>query len=141
MADEKKGILKEFRDFIASGNLIQLSVAFILGVAIGAVVKSFTDDIMMQFVAAIFGKPDFSDITITLRHDVGTDPATGESIDAVLRIGSFLNAVIALILTGIVLFAIVKAYNRLIRKEKPAPSGPTEIELLTDIRDALQTRG
>jgi large conductance mechanosensitive channel len=137
---KKKGFLREFREFIASGNLIQLAVAFILGAAIAAVIKSFTDDIMMQLVAAIFGKPDFSDVTITLRHNVGHD-ADGHSIDAVLRVGTFLNALISLVLTGLVLFVIVKLYNNMRRKQEEEAPGPTEVELLTQIRDELRARG
>src|SRR3954452_12343703 len=104
MADpDKKGFIAEFREFIASGNMIELAVAVILGGAVAVVIRAFTDGIMMQIVAAVFGKPNFDDVTITLRHDVGTDPATGESIDAKLFIGTFINALITLVLTGLVL--------------------------------------
>ncbi|HLM17582.1 MAG TPA: large conductance mechanosensitive channel protein MscL [Acidimicrobiia bacterium] len=139
MGEQKKGVVKEFREFIASGNMIQLAVAVILGAAIGVAIKAFTDGIIMQIVAAVFGKPDFSDVTIVLRHNVGTD-ANGNSVNAVLQIGTFVNALIALVLTGLVLFAIVKMYNTFKRKEAAENPGPTEIELLTDIRDALRTR-
>jgi large conductance mechanosensitive channel len=154
MADSKssstsKGLIQEFREFIASGNMIELAVAVILAGAVGVVIKAFTDGIMMQVVAAIFGKPDFNDVTITLRHNVETvKDADGKVIDhkdAVLQIGTFINALISLVLTGLVLFAIVKAYNRLKRRqaaveEAAEPSGPTEIELLTEIRDALKAQ-
>ncbi|HRE00813.1 MAG TPA: MscL family protein, partial [Ilumatobacteraceae bacterium] len=86
MADNNKGLIKEFRDFIASGNMIELAVAVILGAAVGAMIKAFTDGIMMQIVAAIFGQPDFSAIKITLRKNVGTD-ADGNPTDSVLQIG------------------------------------------------------
>jgi len=153
MADPKsKGLIKEFREFIASGNMIELAVAVILAGAVGVVIKTFTDGIMMQIVAAVFGKPDFNDVTITLRHNVETvknADGTTTSKDAVLQIGTFINALISLVLTGLVLFAIVKAYNRLKRRQAVAeaveevmaePAGPTEIELLTEIRDALKAR-
>src|SRR5829696_7947157 len=133
MGEQKKGVVKEFREFIASGNMIQLAVAVILGAATGVAIKAFTDGIIMQIVAAVFGKPDFSDVTIVLRHNVGTD-ANGNSVNAVLQIGTFVNALIALVLTGLVLFAIVKMYNTFKRKEAAENPGPTEIELLTDIR-------
>jgi len=154
MADPKsKGLIQEFREFIASGNMIELAVAVILAGAVGVVIKAFTDGIMMQLVAAIFGKPDFNDVKITLRHNVESvkDPVTGvvTQKDATLQIGTFINALISLVLTGLVLFAIVKAYNRLKRRQAVAeaveevmaePAGPTEIELLTEIRDALKAR-
>jgi large conductance mechanosensitive channel len=139
-----KNFVKEFKDFIATGNMIQLAVAVILGAAIGAVIKAFTDGIMMQIVAAIFGQPDFSEITITLREDVGTkvDAATGveSSVDSVLQIGLFINALISLLMTGLVLFLIVKAYNKMQAKKEDEPAGPSETDLLTEIRDLLRTR-
>ena len=139
-----KNFAKEFKDFIATGNMIELAVAVILGGAVGTVIKAFTDGIMMQLVAAIFGKPDFKDVTITLRKNVGKD-ADGKSIDSVLQIGTFINTLISLILTGLVLFMIVRAYNKMKKKKEAegdaAPAGPTEVELLTEIRDALKARG
>jgi len=108
------------------------------------VIKAFTDGIIMQIVAAIFGKPNFDDVTITLRKNVGADPADPtKQVDAELRIGTFINTLISLILTGLVLFLLIKAYNRMKRKaaEEPATDpGPSEIELLTEIRDALRAR-
>lgn len=138
-----KDFAKEFKSFIATGNMVELAVAVILGTAIGAVIKSFTDGIMMQIVAAIFGKPDFSDVTIVLREDVGTVVVDGveTSVDSELQIGLFINALISLLLTGLVLFMMVKAYNRMKRKQlEENPPGPTEVELLTEIRDALAAR-
>lgn len=142
-----KNFLKEFKSFIATGNMIELAVAVILGGAIGAVIKSFTDGIMMQLVAAIFGQPDFSKLSITIRKNVGTklaaDGKTKIPADATLQYGAFLNTLISLVLTGLVLFMMVKAYNKM--KKPPVEveevSGPTEVELLTEIRDALKARG
>ncbi len=151
MADsvKSKGLLTEFKEFIASGNMIELAVGVILAGAVGVVIKAFTEGIMMQIVAAIFGQPDFNDVKITLRKNVSkvvdpTDPTKVTYKDATLQIGTFINALISLLLTGLVLFAIVKAYNRLKRKqvveEAAGEKGPTEIELLAEIRDALQAR-
>jgi large conductance mechanosensitive channel len=139
-----KNFLKEFKDFIATGNMIELAVAVILGAAIGAVIKSFVDGIMMQIVAAIFGQSDFSAITITLRENVGEKAdANGvmQPVDSVLQIGLFINALITLITTGLVLFLIVKAYNKMKKaKQDEEPAGPTEAELLAEIRDLLRNR-
>ena len=149
-SSKSKGLIQEFREFIASGNMIELAVGVILAGAVGVVIKAFTDGIMMQIVAAIFGQPDFNDVKITLRRHVSeikdaSGKGTGQYKDATLQIGTFINALISLVLTGLVLFAIVKAYNRLKRKqaaveEAAEPAGPTEIELLTEIRDALKAR-
>jgi len=139
-----KKFAKEFKDFIATGNMIELAVAVILGGAVGAVIKSFTDGIMMQVVAAIFGKPDFKDVTITLRKNVGEAVGADGSVtkvDSVLQIGLFINSLISLALTGLVLFMMVRAYNKMKQaKVEDAPAGPTEVELLTEIRDALKAR-
>jgi large conductance mechanosensitive channel len=124
-----KNFLKEFKDFIATGNLIELAVAFILAAAVKVVIDSFVDDIVMQLIAAIIGKPDFSSLT----WGIG---------DASLRVGAFFNTVISLLLIGFVLFLIVKAYNRFRRADPQAAAPSDEVVLLTEIRDALvQRRG
>ena len=122
-----KNFLKEFKDFIATGNMIELAVAVILGLVVGAAIKSFTDDILMNIIAAIFGKPDFSGLTLTIGKGV-------------IKYGNFINALIALVITGLVLFAIVKAYNKMRKPIEVAPPGPNEIDLLIEIRDALRAR-
>ena len=137
-----RNFLKEFKEFIATGDMIELAVAVILAGAVGAVIKAFTEGIMMQIIAAIFGKPDFNSVTIVLRHNAGKD-ATGKSVDAVLQIGAFINTLITLILTGLVLFMMIKAYNRLKRRqvaEEPSVPQPSDIEVLIEIRDALKAR-
>ena len=138
-----RSFVKEFKDFIASGNVIELAVAVILGAAIAAVVTSFTQGIMMQIVAAIIGQPDFSEWTITLREDVGTDPVTGEPVDATLQIGAFINTLISLVVVGFVLFLIIKSYNHMKARRAAEiaagdePVAPTDVELLAEIRDLL----
>jgi large conductance mechanosensitive channel len=137
-----KNFLKEFKDFIATGNMIELAVAVILGAAVGAVIKAFTEGIVMQAIAAIFGQPDFSTIKITLRHNV-SKAKDGSPIDATLQIGAFINTLITLILTGLVLFLLIKGYNKMKRSkpvEEAAPAGPTDVELLSEIRDLLRDR-
>ena len=86
-------MLKEFRDFALRGNLLELAVAFVLGVAFAAVVSSFVDDIIMQLVAAIVGKPDFSSLTFSIG-------------DGVIRYGSFLTALVTFLIIAWVLFQL-----------------------------------
>jgi large conductance mechanosensitive channel len=120
-------MLKEFKEFIAKGNLIDLAVAVILGLAFADVVHSLVANVFTPIIAAIFGQPDFSAITI----DIG---------DSKIFIGSFLNSLISFVIVGFVLFLTVKAYNRFAKKEE-APAAPTEeIVLLTQIRDELAKR-
>lgn len=121
-------MIQEFKDFVNRGNVIDLAVAVVLGAAFGAVVTSFVDDILMQVIAAIGGQPDFSALTI----DLG---------DAELRYGAFLNAVISFLFIAFGVFLVVKAVNSLRREKDEEPAGPSEAELLTQIRDLLAARG
>ena len=99
-------MLREFRDFIAKGNLVQIAVAFVLGVAFGAVVLAFTD-VVLSFIAAIFGSDvSFDDLTWTLN---GTP----------IPYGTFLTAVVNFVIIAWILFLIVKAYNRMERTPDP----------------------
>jgi large conductance mechanosensitive channel len=135
-----KNLAREFRDFVAGGNMIELAVAVILGAAIGRVITAFTDGIMMNIVAAIFGKPSFDDVRIKI-SDKDQVLKDGTPVDGTyLEIGVFLTTFISLVLTGLVLFAIIKAYNKMKRAKPEAVAGPTEVELLTEIRDSLKSR-
>ena len=120
-------MLKEFRDFISRGNLVELAVAVIMGLAFNAVVQSLVADVFTPVIAAIFGQPDFSSITIPIG-------------DSQILIGNFLNAVISFVITAWVVFLVVKAYNRAFPVEEEEETGPTEVELLTQIRDELRLR-
>lgn len=124
-------IIKEFRDFLLQGNLLELAVAFIMAAAFGAVVAVFTDGIIMAFIAAIFGKPNFDSIGL----DIG---------DGRLLIGSFLTALVNLIIVGAaVFFFIVKPAKMLKERQKTegvTPPISEDTELLREIRDLLRTR-
>jgi large conductance mechanosensitive channel len=117
-------VIKEFKDFINRGNVLDLAAAVVLGAAFGAVVTSFVDDVLLQVVAAIGGQPDFSALTI----DIG---------DGVIRYGAFLTAVISFLIIAFGVFLVVKAVNSLRRPQEEADAGPTELELLAEIRDLL----
>lgn len=135
MRDMKK-FLTEFKEFIAGGNMIELAVAVILATFIGAVIKVFTEGVVLNLVAAIVGKPDFNEVLrIKVRDAEGEDPAT------YLEFGQVITAIFTLVVVGLVLFLIIKAYNRMRKPKDAAPAGPTEVELLTEIRDALRSRG
>ena len=120
------------------GNVVDLAVAVVIGVAFGAVVTAFVDHIVNPIIATIFGEPDISQVlAITLRE--------ADDGDAVLRIGAFLQQVLDFIIVGTALFFVVQAFNKLqsMRRttdpeEDPVPSD--DIVLLTEIRDLLRTR-
>ncbi|MDC6404314.1 MULTISPECIES: large conductance mechanosensitive channel protein MscL [Maribacter] len=134
-------MLKEFKNFIMTGNVIDLAVAVILAGAVGLVVNGFVSDIMMPIVGHFAGGLDFADMKIVLDEAVvGTDGEVTKPENAIMY-GKWVNAIINLITVGFVLFMIVKAYNKTKKKEEPAPEapkGPTAEELLMEIRDALK---
>lgn len=138
----KKGLVQEFKEFIAGGNMLELAVAVILGAAIGKVITAFTDNVLMQIVSAIVGKPNFDDVGFTIGDKVSVNPITKlETTGTFIGIGSVITAIISLIMVGLVLFAIIKAYNKMKAKQAAdAPAGPSEVDLLTEIRDALKAR-
>lgn len=122
-----KSLLNEFKDFVNRGNLLELAIAVVLATAFAPVVTSIVDNILMPIIAAIFGQPDFSDLGI----DIG---------DARINYGIPLTLIISFLIIAFVCFLVVKAYNKMQKQQEAADSGPTEIELLTEIRDALRSR-
>lgn len=134
-------MLKEFKDFIMTGNVIDLAVAVILAAAVGAVVNGFVSDIAMPIVGFLTGGVDFSDMKYVLAQ--ATIDAEGNVItpENAIMYGKWITTIISLVMVGLVLFIIVKAYNSSKKKVEtpaPAPAGPTEIELLTEIRNSLK---
>jgi large conductance mechanosensitive channel len=125
-------IIKEFRNFLLQGDIIALAVAFIMAVAFSSVVTSFTQDIVLAFIAAIFGEPSFGTIDLELGDD------------GRLYIGRFIDAVINFVLVGAaVFFFIVKPVNLIRARQKTGEEAvpeDEEIVLLREIRDALRTR-
>jgi large conductance mechanosensitive channel len=123
---------KEFKEFILRGNVVDLAVAVVVGTAFTAVVTSFANDVLLQIVAAIFGKPDFNDLTFELS-------------DTPIYYGRFLTFLLTFLIIAFVVFLVVKGINALqgIGKrpeEEIVEAELTEIELLTQIRDSLQAQ-
>ena len=140
-------MLAEFKEFIAKGNVLDLAVAVIIGGAFGTIVTSLTADIIMPIVGAIFGGVDFTSKFILLSVPAGyegsmTDyAALKEAGAAMIGYGAFLTALINFLILAFVIFLLVRQANKLMPKAEeapPAPSGPSEIDLLTEIRDALK---
>jgi large conductance mechanosensitive channel len=118
-------MVKEFREFLFRGNVIDLAVAVVLGGAFGVIVTSLVSDIITPLLG-LLGIPDFSTWVI----QVG---------DAEMRIGNFLNALISFVtIAAAIFFLVVKPMNRLMPKKEEAPAGPSEVDLLTEIRDELR---
>lgn len=137
-------MLKEFREFIERGNVIELAVAFILGLAFNAIVKSLVNDMIMPVVGQITGGADFTNRFIVLGSgSFDTLAAAQEAGVATLNYGVFINTVIEFIIIAFVLFMMVRTYNRFRRKQEEAPAEPPapprQEVLLEEIRDALRS--
>ena len=126
-----KNFLKEFKDFIATGNIVELAVAFILGLAIKAVIDAFMQGVANPLIGAIVGKPNLDNfLTFTVRK--------GTKNQSTISFGLVLTQIISLAIVGLVLFMCLKAYNKIREPVEAAPPGPNEIDLLTQIRDELR---
>lgn len=140
-------MLSEFKAFIAKGNVLDLAVAVIIGGAFGAIVTSLTEDLIMPVVGAIFGGVDFSDKFIllntpaTYEGSMSDYAALKEAGAAMIGYGAFVTALINFLILAFIIFLLVRQANKLKKKEEAAPAGPSEIELLTEIRDELRKRG
>jgi len=138
-------MLKEFRDFIARGNVLDLAVAVIIGAAFATITASLTDDVIMPVVGAIFGGLDFSSY-FTLLGPIPPDFAGSPTDYAALKKagvpvlgwGQFVTVVINFIILAFIIFLLIRAANRIMRRNDVA--GPTEVELLAEIRDELRRR-
>jgi large conductance mechanosensitive channel len=122
----------EFKSFLTKSNALALAVGVILAVALGAVVASLVNDILMPPVGYLLGGVDFASLKIVLQEATGGDPAT----EVAIRWGLFLNTVITFVIVAFVVFLIGRY---VIREAPPADAGPSdEVKLLTEIRDALR---
>jgi large conductance mechanosensitive channel len=141
-------MLKEFQTFIAKGNVMDMAVGIIIGAAFTAIVKSMVDDLLNPIIGAIFGGSDFANYFIVLGEGEYTSlEAAREAGAAAFAYGAFLTAVINFLIIAFVVFTLVKNVNRIkesmAKEEAPAPvvdPGPSEKDILIDIRDALAQR-
>ena len=138
-------MLKEFRDFIARGNVLDLAVAVIIGAAFAIIVASLTDDIIMPVLGMVFGGLDLGGLFCMIDPKLSCVIATPEDYEnlrkagvPVVGYGRFATIVINFLILAFVIFLIVRYANRM--KRADAPAGPSEVELLTEIRDELKRR-
>jgi large conductance mechanosensitive channel len=139
-------MLNEFRAFIARGNVLDLAVAVIIGAAFATIATSLTEDIIMPVVGAIFGGLDFSSYFVLLGpvpegyQGALTDYAALKKAGApVLGWGQFVTVLINFLILAFIIFLLVRWANKLMRKGEES-GGPSEVDLLTDIRDELRKR-
>jgi large conductance mechanosensitive channel len=122
-------MLQDFKKFVMKGNVLDLAVAVVIGIAFGLLVNSFVKDIIMPIIGAIVGKPSFDDLTLGIG-------------DGVIRYGSFLTLLVNFLIIAFVLFLIVEAFEKLQSMRSPAEKeeDPSELDLLVEIRDLLKER-
>lgn len=130
-------MMSEFKDFAAKGNVLQLAVAFVMGVAFGAITKSLVADIIMPPIGMLLGGVDFSSITTVLQ----AADADGNGL-VEIRWGAFILTLINFIIIAFTMFMVVKGANAMEKKEEeapaPDPEPSDEVKLLTEIRDSLK---
>lgn len=141
-------MLKEFKAFIARGNMLDLAIGVIIGGAFGTIVKSLTDDVIMPVVSAVTGTHDFTQNFIRLgnipegfKGDPGNYAALKEAGIATLGYGAFLTALLNFLILAFVVFLIARYANRMFKSleaDAPPPATPEDVLLLRDIRDSLK---
>jgi large conductance mechanosensitive channel len=138
-------MLKEFREFAMRGNVVDMAVGIIIGAAFGKIVTSLVNDVVMPPLGLIIGNVDFSNLFINLGGvEYQTLAAAEEAGAPILKYGVFLQTVLDFLIVAFVIFFVIRAMNRLKRKEVEEPAAspaPTpEVVLLTEIRDELKSR-
>jgi len=140
------GFISDFKAFLMKGEIVNLATAVIVGGAFGKIVTSFTNDVLMPPIGLLLGKVDFKNLKIVLQDAVPAVMENGaEKSQAVaevaLNYGPFIQTVFDFVIIGFCIFMVLKAYEKTKKKEEAAPSapaGPTQEELLTQIRDLLK---
>ena len=123
-------MLKEFKEFISEGNLMEIAVAFIMGLAIKAVIDALVNGIIMPIIGIVVGKPSFNDLSLKIGKGV-------------ILYGAFLSEVVNFLIIAFVIFMMLKAYKAMVNLKGSKPKEVTEadeLQLLTEIRDALRNR-
>lgn len=145
-------VLGEFKTFVARGNVLDLAVGVIIGAAFGKIVTSLTENVIMPIVGWITGGTDFTRFFVQLGPvpaNFKGDPSVYADLKTagvpMIGYGDFITQLVNFLIVAFIIFLIVKAVNRMSEQPAeavpPAPAGPSEVELLAEIRDALKARG
>jgi large conductance mechanosensitive channel len=132
------GMMSEFKDFAMRGNVVDMAVGIVIGGAFGKIVSSFVSDVLMPPLGIMMGGVDFKDLGVELQAAAGEVPAV------TLNYGSFIQTVVDFIIIAFAIFMVIKAMNKMKKKEEAAPEEPKgpseEVALLTEIRDSLKNK-
>jgi len=125
------GMMSEFKDFAMRGNVVDMAVGIVIGGAFGKIVSSFVADVLMPPIGLAMGGVNFSDLAVTLQE------ASGGAEAVLLKYGVFIQSVVDFIIIAFAIFMVVKAMNSMKEEEPEEDPGPSEKDLLAEIRDAL----
>ena len=140
------GFISEFKEFAMKGNVMDMAVGVIIGGAFGKIISSLVDDIIMPLIGKVLGNVDFTNLYIALSgQESGLPLDKAKEAGAVFAYGQFCQNIIDFLIIALCIFIMIKAMNKLSRKkeeapEPAAPAGPTQEELLTEIRDLLKQK-
>ncbi len=133
------GMLKEFKEFALKGNLVDMAIAFVMGGAFGKVVTAFVEKMFAPLVGLLLGGINLADKKIVIKEAVLDAAGKIKTPGVAIEWGLFITSLIDFIIVAFVMFMIIKTMNKLKKTvEAPAPAGPTQEELLTQIRDLLK---
>ncbi|MDD3626805.1 MAG: large conductance mechanosensitive channel protein MscL [bacterium] len=119
-------MLKEFKEFINKGNVVDMAVGIIIGTAFGAIIKSLVGDVIMPPIGVLLGNVDFSNLFITIKGDAFNTLAEAQKAGAVtLNYGVFINTLVNFLIVAFAMFIVVKAINKMKKKKEEAPAEPT----------------
>jgi large conductance mechanosensitive channel len=128
------GMLSEFKEFAMKGNMIDMATGIIIGAAIGKVISSLVEDVIMPPIGLLMGGIDFSDLGYTLQA------ATGDAPAIVLKYGSFIQSLLDFVIIAFAIFMMIKMMNKMKRNQEEEVAGPTTEDLLAEIRDVLKEK-
>ena len=131
-------MIQEFKDFIMKGNVLDLAVAVIIAGAFGLIIGSFINDVLMPPIGMALGGVDFADLKYILQPGVMDADGAVVTAEVAIKYGAFINTIINFVIVAFVIFMIVRSYNKANPPAEAAPAGPSEVDLLTEIRDALR---
>lgn len=125
-------MLNELKNFLFKGNILELAIAVIVAGAFGSIVSSFTEDIIMPPLGLLIGGIDFGDLKYVIKA------AEGDAPEVAINYGKWINSIINFLILSVILYYVMQVYKKLNPPAAPAPAGPTQEELLTQIRDLLK---
>ncbi|MGB5627658.1 MAG: large conductance mechanosensitive channel protein MscL [Woeseiaceae bacterium] len=139
-------MLDEFKSFAMRGNVVDMAVGIIIGGAFGKIISSFVADVIMPPIGMLMGNVDFSQLFINLSDTTYETLALAKEAGApTINYGTFLNTVLDFLIIAFAIFMVIRGMNKMKKQEEEKPAEPAkpseEVQLLTDIRDALKNRG